>query len=241
MNINDNQRRYLADIMFFQITVIADLVVDGITYKNIRQSTNESIITTENWEAHKDTFLIQRMGIYPDSYTIEQKINRELEKIEILPLRNDDFKVLADNYRNHLRSHNTVPNKIKKRTSYVWQNNPDNELPELHRLMINKYKLIAPETTYEQFKDIFTGQPIDESFEPIRWLNSNRLLAYFLDSVFSSQDWQSIAGNGKLFKNSNNKVITANDLSVAKKGYVDCGLPRNYEKIDVILKDIKKH
>jgi hypothetical protein len=129
--------------------------------------------------------------------------------------------------------------KQQKKTSYVWQIDPDKELPELYRLMVNKYKLIASETTIEQFKAIFTGQPI-ESIVPIKWIGTNRLLAYFLDSVFKGQDWQSIAGNGKLFKNKKNIVITANDLSVAKKGYVDYGLPKDYEKINLILKTIKK-
>ncbi len=124
--------------------------------------------------------------------------------------------------------------------SYVWQNNPDKELPELYRLMTEKYKLIEPETTYEQFEAVFTRQPI-ESINPIRWKESNRLLAYFLDRVFNGQDWQSIAGNGSLFKNKKGKTITANDLSVAKKNYIDYGEPKGYEMIDKILSSIKKH
>jgi len=72
------------------------------------------------------------------------------------------------------------PPKQQKKTSYVWQNNPDKELPELYSLMIDKYKLIAPETTYEQFKGIFTGQPI-ESIEPIKWHQENASeLLYFI-------------------------------------------------------------
>lgn len=75
------------------------------------------------------------------------------------------------------------PPKQKKMTSYVWQNNPDKELPELYSLMINKYKLIAPETTLEQFKAIFTGQPIDK-IEPIKWHQDNASeLLYFIDRL----------------------------------------------------------
>ena len=75
------------------------------------------------------------------------------------------------------------PIKIPKKTSYVWQDNPDKELPELYSLMINKYKLIAPETTYEQFKAIFTGQPIDE-IEPIKWHQDNASeLLYFNEAI----------------------------------------------------------
>ena len=130
------------------------------------------------------------------------------------------------------------PPKQQKRTTYQWQGNADKELPELYSLMINKHKLIASDTTLEQFTAIFTGQPI-KNIKPIKWLNSNRLLAYFLDCAFSGQAWQSIAGNGKLFHNKT-KSLTANDLSVAKKGYVDFGQPKDYEKIDLILKTIKK-
>ena len=75
------------------------------------------------------------------------------------------------------------PIKIPKKTSYVWQNNPDKELPELYRLMIDKYKLIAPETTLEQFKAVFTGQPI-ESINPIKWHQDNASeLLYFNEAI----------------------------------------------------------
>lgn len=79
------------------------------------------------------------------------------------------------------------PPKQQKRTSYVWQNNPDKELPELYNLMLNKYKLIAPETKPEQFKAVFTGQPIDKSFEPVRWHQDNASeLLYFIGKLEQS-------------------------------------------------------
>ena len=75
------------------------------------------------------------------------------------------------------------PPKQQKKTSYVWQNNPDKELPELYKLMIDKYKLIAPETTLEQFKAVFTGQAI-ESINPIKWHQDNASeLLYFIDRL----------------------------------------------------------
>ena len=75
------------------------------------------------------------------------------------------------------------PPKQQKKTSYVWQSNPNKELPELYSLMINKYKLIAPETTPEQFKAIFTGQPI-ESINPIKWHQDNASeLLYFNEAI----------------------------------------------------------
>ena len=78
--------------------------------------------------------------------------------------------------------------KSQKKTSYVWQGYSDKELPELYSLMIDKYKLITPETTYEQFKDIFTGQPI-ESINPIKWHQDNASeLLYFIDRLEQSNN-----------------------------------------------------
>tara|TARA_B100000767_G_scaffold87040_1_gene83654 strand:+ start:800 stop:1672 length:873 start_codon:yes stop_codon:yes gene_type:complete len=128
--------------------------------------------------------------------------------------------------------------KQQTKTSYIWPNNPDKELPKLYAMLTNEYKLISSETTLDQFTKTFTGQPT-EGIKPITWINTNRLLAYFLDCVFVGKDWQSQAGKGKLFRNKN-KCLTANDLSVAKKGYTDFGLPKGYENIDYILKAIKK-
>lgn len=80
------------------------------------------------------------------------------------------------------------PPKQQKKTSYVWQNNPDKELPELYRLMIDKYKLIAPETTLEQFKAVFTGQAI-ESINPIKWHQDNASeLLYFNKAIQAKVD-----------------------------------------------------
>ena len=78
--------------------------------------------------------------------------------------------------------------KSQKKTSYVWQGYSDKELPELYSLMIDKYKLITPETTYEQFKDIFTGQPI-ESINPIKWHQDNASeLLYFVERLKQSNN-----------------------------------------------------
>lgn len=83
----------------------------------------------------------------------------------------------------------------KNKISYKWHTNPDKELPELYSLMINKYNLIAPETTYEQFKAVFTGQSIDDSFEPIRWHDENASeLLFFINRLVQSSN---IAGNPK--------------------------------------------
>lgn len=82
--------------------------------------------------------------------------------------------------------------KAQNKISYVWQNNPDTELPKLHNLMVNKYNLIASETTYDQFEAVFIGQPI-ESIIPIKWHQDNASeLLYFDESIKNKVDnvWQ---------------------------------------------------
>jgi hypothetical protein len=112
------------------------------------------------------------------------------------------------------------PNKIIK--SYVWQSNPDKELPELHRLMIDKYKLIASETTYEQFKAVFTGQIIDDSFEPIKWHQDNASeLLYFIYRL----------------EQTNN--IVHNPLKADYKKLAACFVKPDGEKFDVAWKSLK--
>ena len=131
----------------------------------------------------------------------------------------------------------TKETKQQKKTSYVWQNNPDKELPELYNLMINKYKLIAPETTYEQFIAVYTGQPIDE-IEPIRWHQENASeLVYFIDRLEQTDnivhnpkktDYQKMTAcfvkpDGKQFK-ANWKQIKQNisfNLSSDKQNAID--------------------
>jgi len=74
------------------------------------------------------------------------------------------------------------------KTTYQWQNNPDKELPELYKLMIEKYKLIASDTTLEQFIAIFTGQPIND-IEPIKWHQDNASeLLYFINRLGQSNN-----------------------------------------------------
>jgi len=98
-------------------------------------------------------------------------------------------KYLSNEIDHHQKKPIRKPPKQQKKTSYVWQNNPDKELPELYTLMVNECKLIASETTFEQFKAVFTGQPIDENFEPVRWHQENASeLLYFIDRLEQSKN-----------------------------------------------------
>lgn len=125
----------------------------------------------------------------------------------------------------------------KQSISFVWNGNADKELPILHRKLIIS-EMIDENTALEAFTAIFTGQPID-NIKPIKWIATNKLLAYFLDNFLKSKNWQSIADKGKLFQNKAGKLLTQSDLSSAN--HRKFGKPKDSEKIDKILSDIKKH
>ena len=101
----------------------------------------------------------------------------------------DSYSEIERKIRNHIPQVLESKKQTKQKTSYVWQNNADKELPELYKLMIDKYRLIAPETTLKQFKAVFIGQPIDDSFEPIRWHQDNASeLLYFNEAIKNKVD-----------------------------------------------------
>jgi hypothetical protein len=112
---------------------------------------------------------------------LKQPMANEILELEIKrhrPFLDDYINKIDDELKKIVK-----PPKQQKMTSYVWQNNPDKELPELYNLMINKYKLIAPETTYEEFIAVYTGQPIGE-IETIKWHQENASeLLYFIDRL----------------------------------------------------------
>lgn len=129
--------------------------------------------------------------------------------------------------------------KKQLKTSYVWQNNPDKELSELYSLMIGKYKLIASETTYEQFKAVFTGQPIDE-IEPIKWLVAKNLNAYFIEQLIENKKL-SKAVNKDVWEIAKNCFIDGRNFSQLVDLYNNnkTGKPRTHSLIDNLIIDLK--
>lgn len=97
------------DWSFFQIWVIADLEFDGKIYRNEKQYNNDSILTPENWEQHKETFFTQRMAIYKDSYTLAEKIKLEVSGLEKLRINKIDYEVLKERYKSHLEQKQALP------------------------------------------------------------------------------------------------------------------------------------
>ena len=104
----------LQNFQFFQIEVIADMKFEGEVYKNVKQRNNNSILNTENWEQHKVVFFKQRMETYKDSYTLEEKVDLELETLEKLPKKSEDYKILKDRYKKYLKALLSQPTTNQK-------------------------------------------------------------------------------------------------------------------------------
>lgn len=114
--------------------------------------------------------------------------NNNFTRIKFGARRNEDLKEFIDNEAwitvmqllNKEYKRKSDQKTTSSKITYKWQGKPDKDLPELYNKMRDEYKLIAPETTLNQFKAIFTGQPID-SIEPIKWHdNTASELLYFI-------------------------------------------------------------
>lgn len=82
--------------------------------------------------------------------------------------------------------------KSQTKTSYLWLNNPKDELLELFKLLKEDYKLIAEETTFKQLEAVFTNQPISD-IVPIKWHQNNATeLLYFIEELIKTDN---IEGN----------------------------------------------
>lgn len=114
MSIQQRILNSFADFNFFQIEVIADLEFEGKTYKDVKQKNNDSILTPENWEQHKETFFSQRMATYKDSYTLAEKLILELLSLEKLPINKTDYQILKDRYRGYLEQKQALPPQQKE-------------------------------------------------------------------------------------------------------------------------------
>lgn len=132
--------------------------------------TRKKILGSFEYKTYRDFYEKKELNLSSD--VVNSIINRKsnIELIELL--------------KNHIKNTETAKKETKqKKTSYIWQNYPDTELQELYILMIENFKLIALETTYEQFKAVFTGKPI-EHINPIKWHQDNASeLLYFINKL----------------------------------------------------------
>lgn len=68
--------------------------------------------------------------------------------------------------------------------SYLWQDDPKDELPKLYRLM--KGKFLHKDCTLKQFKSVFSGKPLND-IDPLKWHDTNGYeLLYFVMQLVDS-------------------------------------------------------
>jgi hypothetical protein len=84
-----------------------------------------------------------------------------------------------------LEKSESIKEPVKKRPepiTYQWTKQPKEQLPKLYSRLIDG-GFIAPETSSETFTACFTGQPVQNIPEKIKWLESKVLLAYFISGL----------------------------------------------------------
>ena len=97
---------------------------------------DDNILTPENWEEQKEIFFNHRIKKYPESYSVGEKINLELEGIQGLEnLKNrypnaTDYKILFQRYKEFLQRQINCPegtiHKLRNETySFKFVNNFD--------------------------------------------------------------------------------------------------------------------
>lgn len=149
------------------------------------------------------------------------------------------LKYLSNESEHKKRRLLSKPPKQQGKTSYEWQNKPDEELPELYRLMIEQYRLIASETTYEQFKAVFTGQPLDK-IKPIRWILAKNLNAYLIEKLIEKKKI-SKSVNGNIWEIAKYCFCDGSNFGQLAELYKSnkTGKPRKHEQIDMIVDALK--
>ncbi len=150
------------------------------------------------------------------------------------------FKECKDDIRSEIETKKkTAKPKRRKQITYQWFGKPE-KIIQLHKMLLD-YNLIPNDYLENDFKVIFTGQPT-KNIKTMQWLATNRLLVYMLINLpIDTKNWQSVAGNGELFKNAAGKILNANDLSQAYNEGVKICKPIGHEKIDLIIKAIQNH
>jgi len=114
--------------------------------------------------------------------------------------------------------------------SFKWQ--PETELQELYNKMLGG-KFIDMTTSFEKFKDIFTGKPT-QSITPVKWTAKINLLAYFIDSAFENNKFPMATDR---WATARNCFEGANNLKQLKDSYLNnkASKPKKYNEIDILF------
>ncbi len=110
----------------------------------------------------------------------------ELENNPAMYLK-PELKKPLDLYINYLEKKQKHPSKkASKQITYQWLGKPDIDLPELYNELINN-NLIINDISPDDFKAIFTGQPIKNIKQPIKWHDNNASeLLYFITQLMKN-------------------------------------------------------
>jgi len=117
--------------------------------------------------------------------------------------------------------------------------------PTQTKQLYNGLKDYCLKNSEKQFEYIFSDELTVQS-EPIKWLQTNELFAYFFDSLFTKEfinnkNWKSIIEKCNLFINAESKDLKASDISSAKKRYEERDEnPQGYQTIDKIIDGLKQ-
>ena len=154
----------------------------------IMQST-QVFLTPENWETYKKEFLEYRLNSLAEIeqykfFTRKELAQNEMDFVQSIKPNNQVEKIMLRRYIELIEKQlKQTENKPQAILSFQWNSKPDEDLPELYAVMRDTYSLIDQSTTLEQFKAVFTGQPI-ESITPIKWHSENASeLLYFNNSI----------------------------------------------------------
>ncbi|MBK9255699.1 MAG: hypothetical protein IPM42_09455 [Saprospiraceae bacterium] len=151
-----------------------------------------------------------------------------------------NYSLYYDEYHNDLKR---KPKPKGKQISYVWQTNPDKEIPELYSLMKDTYKLIDPQTNLKQFTAVFTGQDI-ENINPIKWHDDivseliyfDLLICQFLYPDINRSNFQRMKS---CFVKPDGQKFEANFKEL--KYNIEINLnPDKIEQLDLLIKSIHK-
>lgn len=139
---------------------------------------------------------------------------------------------LSQLFRNIIAFCHIQPYKanVRKPLSYTWISNPDEELPALFQKMIDA-GLIAQGTDQQNFIKVFTGQPLDEITQ-VHWLNTQKLLAYFISKVTNRLPADDLRGYWKIAESC---FYPANNLKQShnnNKNLDEDGRPEDHHLVD---------
>jgi hypothetical protein len=149
---------------------------------------NYTLVSIKNWDSHKDIFFKQRMANYSPDYTLQEKINLELKRLNKLIHIGDAYGVLKDRYIDLLKHKSTNVNSDNINNQNLDTTNKQND--DLVNKINNHFAFFyddCPRRSVKILSDDEADQLIDwtiyfyknkfklpEIKEPIKQVNTNK-------------------------------------------------------------------